>query len=648
MCGIAGFWQLSGLGSSARNIIESMIKVIERRGPDDSGIFMRPESGIAIGHRRLAINDLSPAGAQPMKSSNGRYIIVYNGEIYNFSDMKNEFSQIHSSHIWRGSSDTEVLLESIAQWGIYETLKKVDGMFAFALWDELEQTITLARDRMGEKPLYYCWSGAGDDRALIFGSDISSIQAHPIFNCQINADAVEALHSYSYIPEPLSIYKGVEKLMPGTYIKYYRNERLERHVYWDTLKEYAAIEMDHKFSGSFSDAVDELQLLLKASIKRQAIADVPLGAFLSGGIDSSLVTSLLNEETGGNAKSFSIGFSDKTYDESGYARAIASLIGTEHHELIISTEQAMSIIPDLPNIYSEPFADSSQIPTFLVSKMARQSVTVALSGDGGDELFGGYNRYIHGANKWEKISAIPHFVRNGLASLVRTVPHKVWDSPAISGLIGVPGSLADRVSKSTRAFSSRAANDMYQELTSIDLERNNILNIKSDFRRAHDLDNISISNLSLSDKMMASDLVQYLPGDILVKVDRAAMANSLETRVPMLGVDVMRFAWSLPSEYKIQNGKGKIILRELLNRYIPISMFDRPKQGFSIPLDQWLRGGLRSWATSLIEDREIPLEEFYNAALVRLLWKHHLAGDRNHQQILWPVLMFQAWRRSML
>jgi asparagine synthase (glutamine-hydrolysing) len=645
MCGITGFWRPSGLSQAAEDQLLQMSNAIRNRGPDAGGSWLDATAGIALGHRRLSIIDLSAAGAQPMHSANGRYIIAYNGEIYNFREIRKALEAEGRASSWKGNSDTEVLLAAIAAWGVVESLKRFNGMFAIALWDRTQGVLYLARDRMGEKPLYVGWMGEGVGRTLVFGSDLASLRKHPEFRGTINSDAVALLTRYLHIPDPHSIYREVEKILPGT-VQVYSASGCETLTYWNSLNEHYQAATTNRFAGSLTDAVDELQRLLGTAVSRQSISDVPLGTFLSGGIDSSIVTALLQEQHTKPVKTFSIGFSVAAYDESSYARAVAKYLGTDHHELIVTPEQAMDVIPNLANIYSEPFADSSQIPTFLVSQMAREHVTVALSGDAGDEMFGGYNRYVYGAGMWPRLKRIPAPFRKFAATIMLSIAPSKWDFVLGRLFSRYAVGVGEKLHKAASVIGVANDDMLYHRLLSISPEADSIMAFSSTADgfegRAVDL----VARLDFPERMMALDSIHYLPGDILTKVDRAAMAVSLETRIPMLDVDVMRFAWSLPQHLKIADGRGKLPLRQLLARHLPENLFERPKQGFGIPIDHWLRSNLRDWAEALLTNTQYPLSEFFVTAEVRTLWEAHLSGRCNHQHAIWPILMFQAWRQQ--
>lgn len=646
MCGIAGFWRPSGLSADAPSIVQAMTGAIRWRGPDADGIWIDPEKGIALGHRRLSIIDLSPGGAQPMKSADGRYMIAYNGEIYNFEDIRTRLEAAGQAPAWRGHSDTEVLLAALSAWGLDATLDALNGMFAFALWDRQRDELSLARDRMGEKPLYYGWTGHGDARTLMFASDLAALRAHPNFRPVVDPDAVALLLRYGHIPDPHSIYRGVAKLRPGSRLVIDREGTKAARAYWDSLGEYAEAAGSRRFRGDAEEAVDQLEKLLGSAIARQSVADVPLGTFLSGGVDSSAVTALLQAHSSRPVKSFSIGFSESAYDESPHARAVAAHLGTDHQQLIVVPADAQAVIPSLPEIYSEPFADSSQIPTYLVARMAREQVSVALSGDGGDELFAGYNRHVHAQRNWPRIARVPRMLRRMAGGMISSVPPSTWDATLGRLLAKRMRGVGDKLHKTAGAISAPDGDALYSALISLNRDTARLLpdGGASDGFEGHDLSRIA--HLPLADRMMARDAIHYLPGDILTKVDRAAMAVSLETRVPMLDVDVIRFAWSLPLEMKLRDGTSKWPLRELLYRHVPRHLIERPKQGFGVPIQDWLRGPLRPWAEALLFDASNAIDDYFDRRAVRALWQRHLSGTSNLQHQLWPILMFQGWRAA--
>ncbi len=643
MCGIAGFVCRGGYSVpyDASFQLEKMADAIRHRGPDDYGSWADAESGVGLLNRRLAVIDLSPAGHQPMISAGGRFVLVFNGEIYNHAELRREIGSNHSG--WRGHSDTETLLEAFDAWGIEKTLKKAIGMFAIALWDRSERTLTLARDRFGEKPLYYGWQG----NVFLFGSELKALKAHPAFEGEISRGALAEVLKFSYIRAPQSVYRGIRKLVPASYLNMRRADfdtlaSPEPTAYWSLCDTVRAGKLE-RFSGSDGEAIDALESVLRNAIKSQMAADVPLGVFLSGGIDSSTLAALMQEESDRPVRTFTIGFREQRYDESRYAKLVAQRLGTEHTELYVSSRDAQETIPTLPRIYDEPFSDPSQIPTCLLSGLTRRHVTVSLSGDGGDEVFGGYNRHVFINGPWARMKSIPFPIRKNISRGISLLPY---------GLIAGAGRLlfsgnneiADKLRKGAAALSEDDPARVYSNLIShwenpreiidCDDETENPLSMSS-------MDGIfSGSPVSWFQYM---DSTNYLPDDILVKVDRAAMSVSLETRVPYLDPRVVEFAWRLPVSMKFRNGKGKYILRRVLDRYVPSNLVDRPKSGFAIPIDTWLRRGLRDWAESLLSEGRLASEGYFRVAPVRNMWLEHLSGKRNWQYHLWDVLMIQAW-----
>lgn len=646
MCGLAGFLGFGDIGSP-KDTLNSMTTAISHRGPDDSGIWIDDHSGVGLGHRRLSILDLSPAGHQPMHSMCGRYVIVFNGEIYNFHNIRAELEKNGVASAWRGHSDTEVILAAVSFWGIAETLPRLTGMFAIALWDRQTSTLCLARDRLGEKPLYYGWLGD----TFVFGSELKSLRAHPHWQGEINRSALALFVRHSYVPAPFSIYKDVYKLPPGTFLCLEPNRRDQRRAtpasYW-SMKNAAESGIRDPVELHDDQAIDELERLLSAAIKRQMIADVPLGAFLSGGIDSSAIVALMQAQSNRPVKTFTIGFHETGYNEAQHAKAVANYLRTEHTELYVSPADAMSVIPKLPVLYDEPFSDSSQIPMFLVAQLARAHVTVTLSGDGGDELFGGYNRYTWAASLWNKMRWVPRSLRAVAAACLFRVPPKGWDTvfEKISAVLpatskhSAPG---DKIHKLASLLRTQNPEEMYLGFVSHWEWPNELVIGAAEPKTAlTDPDAWAILP-DFVQRMMYLDSVTYLPDDILAKVDRAAMGVSLETRVPMLDHNVVEFAWRLPAQMKIRNGQGKWILRQVLNRHVPPKLVARPKMGFGIPLDTWLRGPLRDWAENLLNESRLRSEGYFNPEPIREKWRQHLSGERNWQYHLWDILMFQAW-----
>lgn len=661
MCGLTGFWNLDGFFVEyAQATIERMAHRIAYRGPDDFGVWLDANIGIVLAHRRLSILDLSPAGHQPMVSMSGRFVIVFNGEIYNHLELRQELGKdilptapspasVRGKIAWRGHSDTETLLAGFEAWGIEATLKKTVGMFAIALWDRAERILTLSRDRMGEKPLYYGWQG----NTFLFGSELKALKAHPAFRGEINRDAITLLLRHNYIPAPYSIYKSIHKLPPGTWLQIpfgmgmNANQEEEPQAYW-SLRDVVSAGQAAVFAGSDMEAVDALEAKLRASIRQQMVADVPLGAFLSGGVDSSTVVALMQAQSNRPVKTFTIGFNESGYNEAEDAKKVARYLGTEHTELYISPQEAMAVIPKLPTLYDEPFSDSSQIPTFLVSQMARRHVTVSLSGDAGDELFGGYNRYFQGRKIWNKIRGIPRPLRSLVAKMITSVSPQRLDRVAEAFSFIMPGGVragraGDKLHKLAEIIDKESPEALYKELvshwkipSSVVLGSHEPPTVISDRSQWADLDDFTL-------RMMYLDTMTYLPDDILVKVDRAAMGVSLETRVPFLDHNVVEFAWRLPLSLKVRNGQGKWILRQVLYKYVPAELVERPKMGFGVPIDTWLRGPLRDWAEDLLNENRLRQEGFFDPVPIRKKWAEHLSGKRNWQYHIWDVLMFQAW-----
>lgn len=646
MCGIAGYWQRD---CSDTSIALSMAEAIVTRGPNDFGVWSERESGIALAHRRLSILDLSPAGHQPMVSYCGRYVLVFNGEVYNHLSLRSLLEENLKGFSWRGHSDTETLIECFAAWGVEKTIGMAVGMFSFALWDTKDKLLTLARDRLGEKPLYWGWS----DDFLIFASELKAIKAHPGFKAEINRDSLTLFLRHGYVPAPYSIYRSIQKLMPGHFIEITLggdisvSKSANSRVYWsvnDVVKE----GLIRPFSGSASDAVDVLEAQLKASVSDQMLSDVSLGAFLSGGIDSSTIVALMQSQTRTPVKTFTIGFDENGYNEAIHAKAVARHLGTNHTELYVQPNDALAVIPELPTIYCEPFADSSQIPTFLVSQLAKQHVTVALSGDGGDELFGGYNRYMAVQKVWNPLMKMPEFVRILAAAGLNSLSPASWDKifehlkPVLPKRyqLSIPGEKARKLGEVLRLKDGAS---FYRQLTSHWSDPESlVINGKEPLTQITD-NNSWAETDSLEHFMMALDAKTYMSDDILTKVDRAAMACSLETRVPMLDHRVFELAWRMPLSYKVREGQGKWLLRQVLYRYVPKELIERPKMGFGIPLDSWLRGPLKAWAEALLDEQRLRNEGYLNPAPIRQLWNEHLSGKKNWQYHLWNVLMFQAW-----
>jgi len=647
MCGLTGFLDTTiGLDcDSQRSIVRRMAASLLHRGPDDGGEWSDAQAGIALGFRRLAIVDLSPAGHQPMISASGRFVIAFNGEVYNFGAIRNELEAAGLAPSYRGGSDTEVMLAAFEAWGLEKSVQRFVGMFAFALWDREQRSLHLVRDRLGVKPMYYGWAG----RTLVFGSELKALRAHPAFDGRIDRDALALMLRYGYIPAPYSIYRGYRKLPAGTILTLDADRPQEAApiAYW-SAKSVAESGIQTPFGGSDAEAIAHLDGLLRDSIGLRMIADVPLGVFLSGGVDSSVVVALMQAQSSRPVKSFTIGFREESYNEAHHASAVAKHLGTEHTELIVSPEEAMEVIPRLPTLYDEPFADPSQIPTFLVSQLARKSVTVSLSGDGGDELFGGYNRYFWGRSLWKRMGRIPRAVRGTGAGLMTAVPPGVWDSLFRTAGPLLPAGArqrnpGDKLAKLAEIMGADGPDALYLALVS-HWKNPTQLVAGSQEPQTPFTDRTQWADLSdFTLRMMFLDTVSYLPDDILVKVDRASMGVSLEAREPLLDHRILEFAWTLPMQMKIREGQGKWLLRQVLYKYVPQALIERPKTGFGVPIDAWLRGPLRDWAESLLAESALKRQGIFNPAPIRKKWSEHLSGRHNWQYCLWNVLMVQAW-----
>ncbi len=640
MCGITGFIDYSAQSSAEKlkAIVGAMTDTLANRGPDDRGKWGDESVGIALGHRRLSIVDLSLEGHQPMICSYSGNVIVFNGEIYNYLELKQEL--IAFGYKFRGNSDTEVMLASFHKWGVVAAVERFIGMFAFALWDRKEQVLYLGRDRLGEKPLYYGWMG----NTFLFASELKALKAYPQWVGEINRDAVALLMRHNYITAPHSIYKNIYKLTPGNLLTINGRTKTRPHpvAYW-SIKSIAEFGVNHPFGGSDREAIAQLDSLLRNAIRRQMVADVPLGAFLSGGIDSSTVVALMQAQSNRPVKTFSIGFKEDAYNEAPYAQKVAQHLGCDHTELYVTPAQAIAVIPNLASIYDEPFADSSQIPTFLVSQLAKQQVTVSLSGDGGDELFAGYNRYFWGRRIWRQIGWMPIAARKAIArALTRFSPQEL--DRALGSLPRLKQrQIGDKLHKLAEVLEVASPEIMYMGLVSHWKHPQSLVIGACEA-------NTPLSNRSLwanlpefTRQMMYLDSVTYLPDDILTKVDRASMGVSLESRVPFLDHRVVEFAWQIPLSLKIRNGESKWLLRQVLSKYIPTNLINRPKMGFGIPIDDWLRTSLRDWAESLLNESRLQQEGFFQPQPIRQKWREHLSKKSNWQYHLWDVLMFQAW-----
>lgn len=659
MCGLTGFLnrQKDESAEVMQSVVGRMALTLHHRGPDDRGVWCDPTAGIALGFQRLSIVDLSPAGHQPMRSSCGRFVLVFNGEIYNASELRRDLAA--QGRPFRGHSDTEVLAEGFAVWGIEATIQRCIGMFAIAAWDTSRRELTLIRDRLGKKPLYYGRFGS----TLLFGSETKALRAHPAFEANINRRMLAEFLKYSTIPGS-SIYEGVTQLRPGCLMTI----SLDDDLYWsgqrvDPVSEYWTIDrvvengMRSPFAGSFDDAVDQLDSLLTDAVGRRMVADVPLGAFLSGGIDSSAIVALMQKQSSRPVRTFTIGFEEEAYNEAPFAKRVAGHLKTDHTEMYVTAQQARDVIPKLPTIFDEPFADSSQIPTYLVSQLARQHVTVSLSGDGGDELFCGYRRYFEalvalghrGASSTSRDESTTR--AGGIANRLRSLP------VAVRGPLGLMCRVGGRLPFGGLATNFRRAADVLRESGPDEHYLRRMTHWRADDHPVIGVefaDERSIPNClwhPMSSRTAAQfqacwqwyDTRRYLPHDILTKVDRTSMAVSLEARTPLLDHRVVEFAWSLPHEFKVSGGTGKRILRSVLSRYVPAEMFERPKVGFGIPIDAWLRGPLRDWAEDLLDEGRLKREGYLNPKPIRRKWSEHLTGVADWHYLLWDVLMFQTW-----
>jgi asparagine synthase (glutamine-hydrolysing) len=654
VCGIAGFVDFSKeprKREEMAGVVGRMTATLRHRGPDDEGVWVDEKAGIALGHRRLSIIDLSPEGHQPMHSACGRYVVVFNGEIYNYRQVRDEIEKdAREGRIgWRGHSDTEVMLAAISRWGLEGALERFNGMFAFALWDRETRTLHLVRDRLGEKPLYY---GRVGDRFL-FGSELKALRAHPDGRFQIDRGALSLFLRHNYVPSPYSIYENVFKLPPGASLSVARERPGDSRrpvSYWEGKK---AVEegIQSPFTGTEGEALARFESLLQDSVSMRMESDVPLGAFLSGGIDSSTVVALMQAQSGRPVRTFTVGFSEKGFDEARHARAVATHLGTDHTEVYVTPQEALAVIPSLPSLYDEPFADSSQIPTFLVAQVARRHVTVSLSGDGGDELFGGYNRYTWGRRIWRTIGWVPRRIRKTGASMLTAVAPGTWDglfekmAPALPARVRhrTPG---DKLHKLGGVLAAEDPATLYLHLVSHWKDPSQVVLGGFEPPTAMSEPGDWAGGLDFTGRMMYLDMVTYLPDDILTKVDRASMGVGLEARVPFLDHRVVEFAWRLPRSMKIRDGRGKWLLRQILHRHVPAELVDRPKMGFGVPIEAWLRDPLRDWAESLLDEERLRREGFLNPEPIRLKWREHLSGRRNWQYYLWDVLMFQAWLES--
>ena len=638
MCGVAGILEFGRGADWLSQNAKKMADSLAHRGPDADGVWVDSEAGVALGHRRLSIIDLSPAGAQPMRSATGRYVISFNGEIYNFAVLRTELQQTGAT--FRGGSDTEVMLAAIETWGLRSALGRFIGMFAFALWDSAARELHLVRDRLGIKPLYWAQEGP----LFIFGSELKALTACDGWSPEIDRGALTAFARWNYVPSPHCIYRGASKLSPGTFLSKKFGEDPRIQSYWD-FRAISHQAMSEPFEGSDEEAAAELERLLRDAVKQRLVADVPLGAFLSGGIDSSLVVALMQSEGARTARTFSIGFHEDEYNEARHAKAVATHLGTDHTELYVGSEEALAVIPNLPHYYDEPFADSSQIPTYLVSHMTAKHVTVALSGDGGDELFAGYTRYHWAEMVRRRFLRLPGGVRQGLAGLIDLPPRNFWEKAALLFPAGRrPQRVGERASKLAGFLREPDADAIYRrqhthwaDPAALVIEGKEPLGLPFD-------DSLSSTIPNFVQRMQFLDTMTYLPDDILTKVDRASMAVGLEARVPLIDHRVVDFVWRLPQSMKIRGSSDKWLLRKILYRHVPRQIMDRPKMGFGAPVGKWLRGPLRDWAEHLLSRKRLKEAGYFDPEIVRSAWDAMLVGRNTAQEPLWGILMFETWR----
>ncbi len=644
MCGIAGLYSFEPYPDRVQihGTVRDMTDAIRHRGPDSSDVWQDPDIPFAFGHRRLSIIDLSPTGHQPMESPSGRYMIVFNGEIYNFKSLRSDLEQQHNAK-FKGTSDTEVLLNAIEHWGLQETLEKINGMFAFALWDRKSRALFLVRDRFGKKPLYVGWSGS----ELVFGSELKTLCKHPEFRPDVDRGALTSYMRFGYVPAPMTIYNQVWQLPPASMMAI--DTRMLRggqdltplmEYYWSAKD--ALIDAQEKPLESESDCIAEFENILSECVADRMISDVPLGAFLSGGIDSSTIVALMQKQSTSAVKTYSIGFDEEGYNEAEHAKAVAEHLGTDHHELYVKPSDALDVVSHLPEIYDEPFADISSIPTYMVSKFARESVSVALSGDGGDEMLGGYNRHISGPKAWNITqNHIPPNLRVPFSKMIQSVSPKMWDRLR-------PGrpQFGSHMHKFANILNKKCEGDVYLSLVSNwQAPKDIVRSGREEIIPLVDPD-MQIEGLGFTETMMYWDVISYLNGDILTKVDRASMAVSLEARAPLLDRRIYDYVWRLPLDMKIKNGQGKWLLRQVLQNHVPEELFNRPKQGFSVPVAQWLRGELKDWAEDLLDEYELRAIGLLDYVEIRKIWDEHQKGRGNHASRLWTVLMFQSWYRK--
>jgi asparagine synthase (glutamine-hydrolysing) len=646
MCGISGIWSTDSLDRT--NEIALMNNALKHRGPDGNGQWHDSERNIFFGHTRLSILDVSDNGMQPMLSSSSRYVMVFNGEIYNHLEIRDEISRNDIDFKWKGTSDTETILAAIDLWGPYQTCKKLLGMFAIALWDKSDQKLYLARDRVGEKPLYYFQSGS----LFSFSSEPKAFSEVDGFKKNINLKSLSSFVKFSYVPDSCSIYDSVYKVQPGSIIMFSNPTAKPSLEYFWSLEsviiDNTLVRKSELIKNNYANVESETEKILSDVVSSQMISDVPIGSFLSGGIDSTLITMLMQRNSSQRVKTFSIGFKESRFNEAKYAMDIANFLDTEHTEFIVSESDVLELIPNLANVYDEPFADSSQLPTIILSMLSRKDVTVALTGDGGDEVFGGYNRHLFGPNLWRKIEAIPSPIKPIVASALsilkfiesknETVARKILSS------LGLPITFIERLFILQESIKyARSLKDLHIIIASAFIQPNEITQHTVSTLEKASYKIFQTSALEHSEQMMAFDTLSYLPGDILVKVDRASMHSSLETRAPFLDARVIEHSWKLPLKYKIHNKVGKKILRNILAKHLPASLIDRPKQGFSIPIDSWLRGELKEWAGNILLPEKTNYIGFFKSDIIEAMWKDHLNKKKNYGQQLWTIITAHLW-----
>jgi asparagine synthase (glutamine-hydrolysing) len=642
MCGLTGIFDPGGLDGGAEATVHRMNTRLRHRGPDDEGVWLDREAGIALGARRLAILDLSPLGRQPMVSASGRYVIAYNGEVYNFSELRRDLEK--RGAVLRGHSDTEVLLAAVEQWGLTAAVHRCAGMFAFALWDRQERMLQLVRDRLGEKPLY--WSRMGS--LILFGSELKALRAHPSWKGEIDPGALTLLLRFGYIPAPSSIYREAWKVLPGSMLAFRADGTGPVETRYWSPKAMAEAGVADPIGGDEEQLLRAFDHELRRTVREEMVADVPVGAFLSGGVDSSTIVALMQQESSRPVRTFTIGFHEQEYDEAHHARAVAHHLGTDHTELYVTPAEALGVIPRLHTVYDEPFADPSQIPTLLVAQLARSQVTVSLSGDGGDELFGGYDRYFWGQQAWRRLRPMPRPLRLALArGMTSLAPHR-WDAIAASASTFLPErfrppGFGDKIHTVAGFMGARSQDELYRLQMTFWSDPEKIVRGATEPAAAVLNPDTWPSFDDPLLRMMYLDLITYLPDDLLVKVDRATMAVSLESRAPFLDHRIVEFVWRIPVEMKANGRGGKLLLRRLLDRFVPSSLTARPKMGFGVPLDDWLRGPLREWAGDLLSEDRLRRDGYFQPSPVRSLWEQHQGGSRNCQYALWSVLMFQSW-----